>query len=190
MGRDKAFAGLGGGTLMGAVIARVEHQVEPLALNVRLDQVTRCRQLFPTYPILPDLAEASGIGPLGGVLAGLQWAKRESAAALATFPVDTPYLPTTVVRQLLAAQETNPACPIVATDGERVHNLCALWPLACFDPLRDLVVAHGVRSVWQALDWFAAGHCVICAPAHAFLNVNTPDDLAKAADLAGKDEAS
>ena len=187
MGRDKAFERLGSNTLMGAVIARVERQVDPLALNIRSNQVTQCRQFFPSYPTVFDFAEASEIGPLGGVLAGLDWAKRASAASLATFPVDTPYIPTTLVHQLVAVQNTNRDCPIVATDSQRVHNLCALWPLACFAPLRHLVIERGVRSVRQALDWFSAEHCLISAPPHAFLNVNTPDDLSRAADLADKE---
>ena len=67
-GQDKALVALAGPPLLAHVIARLEPQVERLALSANGDPARFARY---GLPILPD---ALGAGPLAGVLAALRWA--------------------------------------------------------------------------------------------------------------------
>ena len=67
-GVDKALVPLAGAPLLAHVIARLEPQVERLALSAKGDAARFARF---GLPVLPD---GPGAGPLAGVLAALRWA--------------------------------------------------------------------------------------------------------------------
>lgn len=180
-GVEKALLPLGAGTLLDAVIARVRPQVEALALNVRPDSVPLYRAWeFQGFPLLTDPFEGR-IGPLGGIVAGLEWASGQGASWLATFPCDAPFLPRNLVAALAARAAGS--SPVVASDGHRIQSLCALWSVACLDALRRAVEQDGTRSIRRALSALNAATCLIPNEEHAFLNVNTREDLAAAEAL-------
>lgn len=178
MGADKPFAPLHGRTLIDVVIARVRPQVDSLWLNVRPEHEAVCRARYD-FELVAD-AFGGEAGPLGGVVAGLE--KLPAAQWLATFPCDTPFLPRDLVSTLRAAAVADQ--PAVAVDSGRVQNLCALWPPACLDKLRDGVASGTLRSAWRALEVLDAVRVDVDAAPHAFFNVNTPDDLAEAERIA------
>lgn len=186
MGGEKAFVPFGHASLIDAVIARVRVQVDILAVNIRDDMRALYQSHFGnTYPFVPDSLE---IGPLGGVLAGLEWTMTEASAEwLATFPCDTPFLPSDLVARLVHAVERDQHRPAVIIEGSQVQNLCALWPVQCLRRLKPAVVNDGLRSVWQSLELLDAQRVVIESAPYAFFNVNTPEDLVKAEHIAERD---
>ena len=95
---------------------------------------------FSAYglPVLPD--PIPGQGPLGGVLAGLEWAAGLGAHALLTVPGDTPLIPPGLSAALTPS-------PSVAESGGQRHHLVALWPVSAARPLRKWLQAPGSRSV-------------------------------------------
>lgn len=180
LGGDKPLCRFGDATLLDAVIERVRPQVEALALNVRAAETDRYRD--HGLELLNDREEGD-IGPLAGVLAGLEWAERRGAAWLATFPGDTPFLPPDLVRRLLAS-----SCAAAAHDGERLHGLCAVWPVSARAMLLHGVREQGVRSLRQAIRHLDGQECVVECDARAFFNVNTPEDLAEAEHILADQE--
>jgi molybdopterin-guanine dinucleotide biosynthesis protein A len=118
-------------------------------------------------PILPDLIP--GQGPLGGVLAGLEWAASLGATWLLTVPGDTPLIPAGLAASLFPGSS-------VAASGGRRHHLVALWPVGCAPSLRAWLQQPGSRSVRA----FAATLAMrpVAFPGDLFANVNTPADLA------------
>ena len=182
-GIEKALLRFGAGALLDAVIACVRPQVEALALNVRPDSALLYRA-WETHglPLLTD-PFAEPVGPLGGVIAGLEWAAGQGASRLATFPCDAPFLPRNLVASLAAC--ATGSSPAVACEGGRIQSLCAIWPVECLDPLRRTIERDGVRSVRRALELLEAAVCPVPDAGHAFLNVNTPEDLAAAEALIG-----
>lgn len=182
-GGEKALLRLGAGTLLDAVIDKVRPQVETLALNVRSDAAPRYRLWRQRgFPLIED-AFGGDAGPLGGVVAGLEWlaSNTQENDWLATFPCDTPFLPDRLVATLAAAAAVQ-ARPAVALDGERIQSLCALWPLTCLPRLRAGMESGHMRSVWRALVALDAVRCPAGRPGD-FFNINTPDDLAQAERL-------
>lgn len=181
IGGEKALLPFHGGTLLDTVKARVSPQVSYLALNVPAPTADVYRLRYPDYPLLLD-SFSERVGPLTGVIAGLEWARTlPDIDWLATFPCDTPFLPLDLVAQLTAsAHET----PVFAHDGERMHGTCAVWPVGCVDRLREGVEAGHLRSLHSAMAALQGNACHVAAGAHAFFNINTADELARAEEIA------
>lgn len=181
-GKEKPLLELGGVTLLARLISRVKPQTAALALNVR----ETSRQLYAQgaaqdISLLKD-EFAGDVGPLGGVLAGLDWAIEARATGwLATFPADTPFLPVDLVARMTAMAETGR--PVVARTGSRLQPLCALWPLSCREALRTGIENGDYRGVGWTLGAFGAIECDF-ADERAFFNINTQEDLATANQLA------
>ena len=175
MGTAKALLPFRNGTLIEAVIARASPQVARLAIDVP-------RRLEPEYrrrlggEILPDLFDET-LGPLCGIATGLAWLEGDR---LAVFPCDTPFPPPDLVAQLAAAAQDRPA---VARHGGRIHSVCGLWPKTVLAPLLSGIADGSLRSVMSALRAFGGREVDIAAPEHAFFNVNTREDLARAETL-------
>lgn len=179
LGGHKPLQTFGDGLLLDAVIARVRPQLAALALNVPPEEADLYRVRYGSaLPRLFDPFDAK-YGPLGGVLAGLEWAEAGPAFDwLATFPCDTPFLPDDLVSQLLAA--SRPGAPVMARVGEHTHGLCALWPAGSSPQLRGGIASGALRSMRSALEALAGNWCDIACDEDAFLNINTPEDLARA----------
>ena len=171
-GLDKTLLRVGGVTLLDHVIARLRPQVGQLALSANGDPARfgGCG--------LRVLADATpGLGPLAGVLSGLDWAEALGCDALLTVPGDTPFIPDDLARRLLPA-------PAVAASGGRVHHAVALWAVCCRAALRAHLRAGGTRSV-SGFARTLPMRAVVFARAEGdpFFNVNTPEDLVLARSM-------
>ena len=176
-GADKALLRVGGASLLSQAIARLEPQVERLALSANGDPA---RFAGFGLPVLPD---AAALGPLAGVLAALHWAAPLGATAVVTAAVDSPFFPGDLTPRLCLAAETAPEGLSLAM-AAKDHPTFALWPVALAPALADFLNS-GAKA--RVLD-FMAQHHAARAPfpdEAAFDNLNTPEDLARAAALMG-----
>jgi molybdenum cofactor guanylyltransferase len=181
VGGEKALLPFAGGTLLDSVIARAPQQVSQLALSVPEAAADIYRSRYPNYPLLFD-SFAERVGPLAGVIAGLEWLRTlEAMKWLATFPCDTPFLPRDLVAQLTANAAN---VPVFAHDGERLQGACAVWPGHSLEPLREGVETGPLRSLQSAMNALGGKMCLIRGDTGAFFNINTRDDLARAEEMA------
>jgi molybdopterin-guanine dinucleotide biosynthesis protein A len=185
IGGGKPLLSFGTGNLLDAVIARALPQVAVLAVNIPADHDLVYRQQYgDRFTLLPDPI-AESVGPLNGVLAGLEWIRRTGTARwLASFPCDTPFLPLDLVSQLTAASDTR--APVAAKDWQRVHALCALWPVECADILRSGIEDGSLRSIVSALEAFGGKTCLIRSGPDAFFNINMQADLMRAEEISAR----
>ncbi len=176
-GADKAFLEIGGETLIARAVRRLAPQVGALAISSNGDPA----RFGPGVTVLPDTVGGFA-GPLAGVLAGLDWAADAGFDRLATVAVDTPFFPEDLVARLEAV-----GAPAMAATGNaddpRWHPVSALWPLGCRDRLRDWL-ASGERKVMLFAEAERA-RTVLFPDEAAFFNVNSPDDLRAARQMAG-----
>lgn len=174
---EKPLALLRGRPLVDYVVERTRPQVNALALNVKEEVGALYRETAARG--LPLLVDRFGgeVGPLGGVLAGLEWATACGHDWLATFPADTPFLPHDLVAKL--ATRAHAGVPAVATTENRVQGVCALWPVGCLAALEDGIETGRYRSLWWTLGELGAERCHF-EESGAFFNVNTKDELAEA----------
>lgn len=182
-GGDKGLLSLGDTRLIDNVIDRLSPQVAGLALNANGD-AARFADL--NLPVIPDSIDGFA-GPLAGVLAGLDWAAEQGADTIVTAAADTPFFPCDLVPRLQLASEgmAHPLVLAATPDpkrGQARHPTFGLWPVALRHDLRA-ALADGVRKV---ILWTDAhdGRTALFPDEAAFFNVNTPDDLARAKDMA------
>lgn len=182
-GLGKASLELAGKTLIDRAIDRLRPQCNGLILNINDAGTAE----WP-FPVVPDLT-ADRLGPLGGVLAGLDWvaAHAPSAEMMASVPVDGPFLPHDLIARLLTARERNQAVIACAASQGRRHGVYSLWPVSLHADLRQALLQEDVRKV----DRYLIRHKVAISewdavPIDPFFNINTPDDLAQARNLAAQ----
>jgi molybdenum cofactor guanylyltransferase len=175
MGADKAFVALAGRPLIAHVLDRLEPQVERVLISANGDP-TR----FAAFgcEVVPDLHPQ---GPLSGVLAALSRAAEMGATHLVSTPVDTPFLPGDLVPHLMLAAEglAKGLALVRTTDGD--HPATAIWPVGLVPVLANFL-AGGEAKVTRFTDAHRAARAMF-PDARAFLNLNTPSDLAAAEAL-------
>lgn len=192
-GVDKASSPLGDKPLIDHVIARVRPQVSELIINAAGDPA-RFKNL--NLPVVPDIVEGFA-GPLAGILTGLEWMSvlRPDARWLASFAVDTPFLPLDLVDRLATAVSGEGVDMACAQSAGRTHPVIALWPVRLIEELRHALTVEDIRKIDR---WTARHHTVhvdfdavsvdggVFDP---FFNVNRPEDAIEAGrilDLLGK----
>ncbi|MDZ7905393.1 MAG: molybdenum cofactor guanylyltransferase MobA [Cypionkella sp.] len=170
-GADKAALILGGQKLIDICAARLEPQVEQMAISANGDM----GRFSGPWPVLRD---TQPLGPLSGILAALDWGATNGADYIASVAVDTPHFPCDLVARLRLAQAETAGAAIALAHGTRVHGTFGLWPIR----LRgDLAAFLSSGANPRVLD-FAAGYPLAYArfaDEAAFDNINAPQDLAR-----------
>ena len=179
-GGDKGLLPLGSSTLLGHVIDRIAPQVAGVALNANGDPA-RLAQFG--LPVLVDPVEGY-VGPLAGVLAGMDWAARQGADTVVSVAADTPFFPCDLVPRLVLAAEGMTAPLALAATPDGRHPTFGLWPVSLRDDLRA-ALEGGLRKVVQWTDAHGAATAMFPPEGDPFFNVNTPEDLAHAQARAG-----
>ncbi|MEM1298046.1 MAG: molybdenum cofactor guanylyltransferase MobA [Pseudomonadota bacterium] len=181
-GGDKALLEVAGRPLLAHVIDRLAPQVAEVAINANGD-ATR----FDAFglPVVSDTVEGF-VGPLGGVLAGMRWAATRGHTHIASAAADTPFFPSDLVEKLLAAKGSQPICMAATEDPERglsEHPTFALWPVDLADDLENALTKSNMRKV---IVWTSRHGCAraVFPGDYPFFNVNTPEDLARAEEIA------
>lgn len=169
-GRDKALLPVHGEPLLQHLARRLRPQVDALAINSNADPAAFAGFGLPVIADrLPDFP-----GPLAGLHAGLTGYPDALVLAVS---VDTPFIPDDLAARLRRGLNDQPCA--VASDDTR-HTLALLCRPEAARPLDDYLDAGG-RSVRDFLDRHAT-MVVFDQPRDRglFMNLNTPDDLARA----------
>jgi molybdopterin-guanine dinucleotide biosynthesis protein A len=192
-GGDKGLLSLGKRRILDQVIARLGPQVAGMALNANGDPNRFADLGLPVLPDpLPDYP-----GPLVGVLAGLDWAAGEGADSIVTVAADTPFFPTDLASRLtetahgmdhplvLAAtpRGEDEATKSMSRSGLIRHPTFGLWPVALRDDLRA-ALQSGLRKVVIWTEKHGGREALFDGEGEPFFNVNTPEDLKRAQDMA------
>lgn len=187
---DKGLLEISGKPMLAHVIERLGPQVGALVINANGDPGR-----FSGFG-LPVVADSVGgfVGPLAGVLAGMQWVQnaRPAVRHIVTASTDAPFLPLDLVARLtsaLAGAKGGERIALARSDGG-LHPVIGLWPVELADDLQ-LSLQDGVRKVlaWTdrhgtlAVDFEPediAGQRI-----DPFFNANTPAELDEARRLLG-----
>jgi molybdopterin-guanine dinucleotide biosynthesis protein A len=179
-GGDKCLCLLGGKPLLAHVIHRVRPQASALVLSANGNP-----ERFAGFN-LPVAADATNerLGPLAGILAGLDWVatRLPEAAHVLVVPTDCPFLPEDLASRLTA--RTPEADIALAASGGRVHPVVGLWRVNLRDDLRKALTQDAVRKVERFCDRHRCRSVEFPArPVDPFFNVNSPGDLGMAEKL-------
>ena len=181
-GGDKFLRSLAGRPVLAHVADRLRPQVNLLALNANGDPARLAS--FGLEVIADPLP---GMGPLGGVLAGMRWAQRQGGALgrIVTVASDTPFFPRDLARRLAAAADTADRI-VQSRSGGRLHPTFALWPVSLADDLEAFLSREGPSSM-RAFAGDRHRPNVVDFPfdgdRNPFFNINTPQDLLTAEQI-------
>jgi molybdopterin-guanine dinucleotide biosynthesis protein A len=181
-GEPKALMDVGGARIVDRVVRALREVSDDLLL------VTNTPDLYASLglPMVPDVFPDSG--SLGGIYSGLAAAPGEAALTVAC---DMPFLSPDVMRLVTArAGEADVVAPLVGGQWETLH---ACYGKACLGPIEQRLRAGRLK-----ITGFFPDVRVLAVPEDevarwgrpdvVFMNVNTPDDLARARALAGRGE--
>jgi molybdopterin-guanine dinucleotide biosynthesis protein A len=174
-GSDKALLTFSGKPLLAHVISRLGPQVDTLVLNSNAPP-----ERFPGYglPVVADRI-AGCQGPLAGIHAGLALYPDDF---LVTVAVDLPLLPDDLVLRLRTGLGDKRCA--YASDGTQ-HALALLWAPGMAREVEQYL-AGGGRSLKSFLASHGQAVRFDCPQDQGlFLNINTPEDLARAEQDAG-----
>ena len=182
-GGDKGFRELAGRPILAHILERMTPQLRAVAINAGGPP-----ERFAAFglPVLPDTVEG-GVGPLAGVLTGLDWAAEAHPGVdwVVSIPTDAPFLPNDLVARLLTAVAGDRQAIATVRSGGRNHPVVGLWPVALRTDLREALVS-GMRKVDQ---WTARHRLEVVdfetEPVDPFFNANRPEDLAAAEVMIG-----
>ncbi len=183
-GGDKGLLMLGKTTIIERVIDKILPQVGSLAININGDS-----SRFPDYklPIIPDSIKGY-LGPLSGILAGMEWAFKNGNRYIATVAADTPFLPDDLIKRLNAMVKSKnlnigiAASRILSGDDVFIHPTFGIWEVALKDDLRD-ALANDTRKIMFWAKKFKLDYYYFDTSdklSDPFFNINTPDDLEEA----------
>ena len=178
-GGDKSLLSLGASSrVLDQVIARLGAQVDQMVLNANGDP-----ERFDEFglPVVADSLDGF-LGPLAGVLAGLDYAADHGFDHIVSVAADTPFFPTDLVSALeTATKHMDVPIELAATKiegGKTVrHPTFGLWHVALREDLRS-ALQDGLRKVVLWTDQHGAEtHVFDSGEIDPFFNINTPEDL-------------
>ena len=176
-GEPKALMELGGHRIVERVVAAIAPVVDDLLV------VTNTPELY-AFLGLPMVGDAfPDHGSLGGIYSGLAAAPGDSAFTVAC---DMPFLTADVAR--LVVERAGEADIVVPRTGDQLETLHACYGRACLPHMQARLREKRLRIVGffeavRVLEIPEAAVRRIADPAIVFMNVNTPDELARARAL-------
>jgi molybdopterin-guanine dinucleotide biosynthesis protein A len=173
---DKSLQKINKYSLIDRVIVRAKKQVDYLLINSNSDHI---KNNYNEYIVIKDTIKGN-LGPLAGVLSGLEWIKKKDSEInwLITFPVDSPFFPSDLVDIFLS--HVNEEQIIVAESNSRIHPVFAMWNKDLIPYLKETLNNRNLK-----IDEFTKNFKmkVVKFPFidyDPFFNINNQDDLIKA----------
>jgi molybdopterin-guanine dinucleotide biosynthesis protein A len=176
-GEPKALMELGGRRVIDRVVDVLASVTDDLLV------VTNTPELYASLgiPMVPDVF--AGGGSLGGIYSGL----KAAGAAIFTVACDMPFLRPDVARLVIGRAEE--ADVVVPRAGGQLETLHACYGKRCLEPMETRIRAGRLKIVAfledvRVLEIPEEDVARLAVPEVVFMNVNTPDDLARARSIA------
>jgi molybdenum cofactor guanylyltransferase len=178
-GREKSFIMLDGATLLDRTLSRLRFQVGDVVINANGDGN---RFADTGVPVIADIL-ADVATPLAGLNAAITHGAKNGFDAVVTVPSDAPFLPLDLVHRLLEGGQITGAA--IARSAGQDHYLTGIWTTAAAPHLSRLIMDRGLRRAQDFAAEMKAEKVVWAAVPHdPFFNINTPDDLTIAEQIA------
>ncbi len=186
-GGDKSLLKIGELSILDRVFSTLQPQVAEIVINANGDPSRFDK--FPASVIADDIA--GHVGPLAGILAGMDWATNFGAKQIVSVAADTPFLPKDLVSKLISGVRKEGAdIGLAMTTDKKTgrkfrHPTVGLWPVSLRDELRQSLVS-GLRKVVMWTDQYSVANVVFDKNGlvDPFFNINTPEDFQKAEQMA------
>jgi molybdopterin-guanine dinucleotide biosynthesis protein A len=176
-GAPKALIELGGCRIIERVVAAIAPVVDDLLIVTNTPELYAFLGLPMVGDVFPDH------GSLGGIHAGLAAAPGDAAFTVAC---DMPFLRADLAR--LVVERAGEADVVIPRTGAQLETMHACYGKRCLPHIEERLGAGQLKIVGffdavRVLEIPEAAVRRIADPAHVFMNVNTPDELARARAL-------
>ena len=179
-GVPKPLRRLGGKPMVAHVVERLRPQVLDLVVVVNDPSPAFAALKVPLVPDPPDVQRAARregrrLGPLAGILAGMEWSLKHHPHAgwILTAPADVPFLPLDLTVRLCGHMHV-PEPDVLSIRGE---HAVAVWSVRLVEALRRALVDEGLRRVEEFARRQNYAELVWPGDRAAFVNINTPEEL-------------
>jgi len=122
------------------------------------------------------------LGPLGGVLTAMKWAKENNKNYqwISTFPADTPFFKNQILKDFFKCINLSESKLFFIKSNNTRHNIFGLWSIDLMDKLeKDLNKGERKVEVWANSIGVKSINMKF-ENEDPFFNINTKDDLKKA----------
>ncbi|NOZ21633.1 MAG: molybdenum cofactor guanylyltransferase [Planctomycetes bacterium] len=171
LGRDKAFLQIGGRTLIERTTAELAKVCDQVFISSNNPERFQC---LDVAGVVPDVMP--GLGPLGGIHAGLRAMANEYGFFVAC---DMPLLDAGVLRDQVERLRAEPCDAVVPRWDGRTEPLHAIYGRACL-PAIERCIGRGERKIIAFYDDVRVAYWEL-RPLEKweryFHNINTEDDL-------------
>jgi molybdopterin-guanine dinucleotide biosynthesis protein A len=176
-GEPKALMELGGKR----IIERIVEMLGSVLSDLLIVTNTPGLYAFLGLPMIPDVFPDHG--SLGGIYSGLKAAKGDGAFTVAC---DMPFLKAEVIR--LVVSHAGEADVVIPRVGDQYETLHALYAKACLPHMEAALKAKRLKVIGffpqvKILEIPEAEVARLADPHVCFMNVNTPDELARAREV-------
>ncbi|MDR7555316.1 MAG: molybdenum cofactor guanylyltransferase [Armatimonadota bacterium] len=204
LGVDKAALRLGDETLLARAVRRLAAVCRPVIVVAASAPAARALLASVATPRESQVAVVADrwpeAGPLGGLATGLRFLEGApgepaggEAALAAVVAVDMPFVAPAVLARLIAIARAGGQDAVVPVVGGRAQPLCAVYAARVASVAEDLL--SGPRRAMHALlDALGSRVAYVSEEVlraddpelHSFFNINTPDDLVRAREIAAE----
>ena len=176
-GQPKALLELGGKRIIERVVETLAGVLDDLLVVTNTPE----RYAFLGLPMVPDAFPEGGA--LGGIYTGLRAAGGDAAFTVAC---DMPFLHPAIVRMVVARAGDGDV--VIPRTGDQLETMHAVYGKGCLRPMEARLRAGQLKIVGffsdvRVVELDATPMAQHRAPALAFMNVNTPEELARAQAL-------
>lgn len=188
-GSAKSFARVGGLMLIERVLD---------ALRAASDEqvvIANVPEGFEQFHLPVRADTLQGAGAVGGIHAALLHARERGCRGIVALACDMPFPSPLLLRALVArARASDAQVCVPASGGPRgIEPMCAYYAISCIEPIEHAVARGDLRVIGFHADVrvavLSAEEVARCGdPIRMFMNVNTPDEHARAEALAAADE--
>jgi molybdopterin-guanine dinucleotide biosynthesis protein A len=176
-GQPKALLELGGKRIIERVVDAVAGVLDDLLVVTNTPE----RYAFLELPMVPDVFPDGGA--LGGIYSGLRAATGDAAFTVAC---DMPFLHPAIVRMVV--ERAGEGDVVIPRTGDQLETMHAVYGKRCLVPMETRLRAGQLKIVGffgdvRVVELDAAQMAQHRDPEVAFMNVNTPAELARARAL-------
>ena len=185
-GEDKNRIKLGKKTLLEHVLSKISNKFEEILIvsshsleTIKIKNVT----------VIPDCFD--DLGPLAGVLSSMKWVKDNQKLYqwIATFPSDTPFFETSVIREYEKRIKLNDSLLYFVKSNNKRHNIFGLWSIKLLKTLEDDLIKNDFRKVEEWANKIGVKTIDFeTKKFDPFFNINTKKDFEEAKKIFNKNQ--
>jgi molybdopterin-guanine dinucleotide biosynthesis protein A len=185
-GALKAFAPVAGRAIIQRVLDAV-HAVVPDVILIANDPVA-----YGELGLSMRGDRVRGLGAIGGLHTALHWARDEERPGIVAVACDMPFVSSALLGRLIDRAHELPAADVVVPESDSwrgLEPLCAYYSTRCLPAIERAVTRGDARMIGFHDEVNVARLSLdevrtFGDPATLFLNVNTPDELERAEQIA------